>query len=393
MPTTQTPHRDELVARAAALVPLLRANAARADEQRRLPPEVIEALTDAGVFRLRVPARYGGYEADTRTLLDVTTALGRGDGSAAWVAQVYSIPGWMTGMFPDTVQDEVFATPDARVCGTLSPSGTARPAPGGIVVDGRWGFISGAHHAHWQVTISVLMPEDGEPYPVMALVPMSDLKTVDDWYASGLKGTGSITTLARDLFVPAERVVPLPAVLQGRPTSVTSARLPMYRTPLLPVATASTAGTLLGLAKAAREVFIERLPHRKITYTGYESQRTAPVTHLQVADATQKIDQAEFHALRLTGTVDTKAADGAPWKLEERARARADVGTICSLAQSAVETFAAASGGSSVYRDVPIQRIANDLRAAALHALINPATNAELYGRVLCGLEPDTPYI
>lgn len=393
MSTTERPNREELVARAAALVPLLRASAARADEERRLSPEVIEALADAGVFRLRVPARHGGYEADTRTLLDVTTELGRGDGSAAWVAQVYSIPGWMVGMFPDAVQDEVFATADVRVCGTLSPSATARPASGGIVVNGRWGFISGAHHAHWQVVISVLFPEGGDPYPVMALVPMSDLGTVDDWYASGLKGSGSITTIAQDLFVPAERVVPLPAVLQGQSASPAGARTPMYRAPLLPVATASTAGTLLGLAKAAQEVFHERLPDRKITYTGYESQRTAPVTHLQVADAAQKIDQAEFHAVRLAEAVDTRAADHTPWKLEERARARADVGTVCALAQSAVETLAAASGGSSVYQDVPIQRIANDLRAAALHALINPTTNAELYGRVLCGLEPDTPYI
>ncbi|MCX5199506.1 acyl-CoA dehydrogenase family protein [Streptomyces sp. NBC_00249] len=393
MSTTEKPGREELVARAAALVPLLRAGAARADEKRRLSPEVIEALADAGVFRLRVPARYGGYEADARTVVDVTTELGRGDGSAAWVAQVYSIPGWMVGMFPDAVQDEVFATPDVRVCGTLSPSATAAPVPGGIVVNGRWNFISGAHHAQWQVTISVLFPEEGAPYPVMALVPMSALRTVDDWYASGLKGSGSITTIAQDVFVPAERVMPLPAVLEGQTLSASSALIPMYRSPLLPVATAATVGTLLGLAKGAREVFAERLPDRKITYTGYESQRSAPVTHLQVAEVAQKIDQAEFHALRLAAVVDTKAADAAPWKLEERARARADVGTVCSLAKSAVETLAAASGGSSLYWDVPIQRIANDLRAAALHALINPTTNAELYGRVLCGLEPDTPYI
>lgn len=393
MSTTEVPTREELVARASALVPQLRASAARADEDRRLSEETIEALTDAGVFRLRVPARYGGYEADARTLLEVTTELGRGDGSVAWVAQVYSIPGWMVGMFPDAAQDEVYATPNVRVCGTLSPSAFAKPAPGGVVVNGKWGFISGAHHAHWQVVIAVLLPEEGEPYPVMGLVPLSDLQTVDDWYASGLKGSGSITTVAQDLFIPQERVVPLPAVLQGQPASPRSAELAMYRVPLLPVATASTVGTLLGLAKAAQEVFFERLPDRKITYTGYESQRAAPVTHLQVAEVAQKIDQAEFHAGRLADEVDVKAATGAPWKLEERARARADVGTVCELAQSAVETLAAASGGSSIYRDVPIQRIANDLRAAALHALINPTTNAELYGRVLCGLEPDTPYI
>jgi len=30
---------------------------------------------------------------------------------------------------------------------------------------------------------------------------MSELEIVDDWYTSGLKGSGSITTIAKDLFV------------------------------------------------------------------------------------------------------------------------------------------------------------------------------------------------
>ena len=118
------PTRAELVRRAGELVPVLRANAAWTEENRRLHEETIEALADAGIFRMRVPARYGGYESDTQTLVDVGAELGRGDGSTSWVASVYWIPGWMAGLFPDEVQDEVFSTPDVRVCGTLSPSGT-----------------------------------------------------------------------------------------------------------------------------------------------------------------------------------------------------------------------------------------------------------------------------
>ena len=74
-------------------------------------------------------------------------------------------------------------------------------------------------------------------------------------------------------------------------------------------------------------------------------------------------------------------------------RARADMGAVCRLAKEAVDVLASASGGSSIYRDVPIQRIARDVNAVNLHALMHPDTNFELYGRVLCGLSPDTLYI
>jgi alkylation response protein AidB-like acyl-CoA dehydrogenase len=149
----------------------------------------------------------------------------------------------------------------------------------------------------------------------------------------------------------------------------------------------------VGLAKGARDLFLQRLANRKISYTGYEKQREAPLTHLEVAEATLKVDQAEFHAHRLATLVDTKGVAGSEWKLDERARARADVGAVCRLAKEAVDILAGASGGSSIYLDVPIQRFSRDIQAINLHALMHPNTNFELYGRILCGLEPDTLYI
>lgn len=389
---TDVPTRDQLVRRAAELVPVLQKNAGWAEENRRLHDESVEALAAAGIFKLRVPARYGGYESDTRTLVDVATELGRGDGSTSWVTSVYWIPTWMACQFPDEVQDEVFSTPDVRICGTLSPSGFAAPVDGGVVINGKWGFISGALHAHWQEVIAIKMGP-GEPVPIMALVPMSELEIVDDWHTSGLKATGSVTTIAKDVFVPSERIIPLPLMLMGQGLSKTNAGSPIYRAPLLPVASASSVGTVVGLAKAAKETFLQRLPDRKITYTEYGSQREAPLTHHQVAEGTNKIDQAEFHATRLATLVDTKGIQGSPWTIEERARARGDLGAVCRLSKEAVDIFATASGGSSIYRDVPIQRIQRDVQAVNLHALMHPNTNAELYGRVLCGLEPNTLYI
>ncbi|MEU4805545.1 acyl-CoA dehydrogenase family protein [Actinosynnema sp. NPDC023587] len=391
--TSEIPTREDLVGRAADVVPLLRENAAWSEENRRLHEKSVDALADAGVFRLRTPHRYGGYEADTRTLVEVATELGRADGSAAWTASVYWIPTWMAGLFPDEVQDEVFAEPDSRVCGTLSPTATAVPADGGVVVNGRWGFITGAWHSRWQEVIAILLDPDGEPAPIIALVPMSDLTIVDDWHTAGLKGTGSVSTVADNVFVPRERVLPLGAVVQGNNASTANAGSAIYRAPLLPVAAASSVGTVVGLAKAAQEAFFERLPGRKITYTDYENQRDAPLTHLQVAEATMKVDEAQFHAHRLADLVDAKAATGTPWSIGERALARADLGAVCKRAKEAVDIFHTASGGSSIYSDVPMQRIHRDVEAVNLHALMHPDTNAELYGRVLCGLPPNTLYI
>jgi alkylation response protein AidB-like acyl-CoA dehydrogenase len=390
----QAPSRTELVRRATELIPLLREHAAWAEENRRLHDEVIEALAAAGIFKMRVPVRYGGYESDARTMLEVASELGEGDGSASWTASVWWITTWMTGLFADETQDEVFSVPDVRVCGTLSPTGVAAPASGGgIVVNGKWGFMTGALCSHWQLIVAVLVTPHGPAEPIMAAVPMSDLGVIDDWHTAGMRGTGSVSTVAENVFVPPERILSLGAMLHEQYESKQNAEAPVFRGPVLPTVAASSVGTMLGLGKAARDDFFSRLPGRHITYTAYSAQAEAPVTHLQVADACLKIDAAEFHARRLADLVDGKNTSGESWDMRERARARVDSGRACQLVQEAVDVLRRASGGSSLYTSAPIQRIERDVQAVNLHALMHPDTNLELYGRVLCGLEPNTIYI
>jgi alkylation response protein AidB-like acyl-CoA dehydrogenase len=69
---------ESLVAAARAAVPVLAANAGRADRDRRLPAESIAALRDAGAFALATPARFGGPDADLPTTARVISELGRG---------------------------------------------------------------------------------------------------------------------------------------------------------------------------------------------------------------------------------------------------------------------------------------------------------------------------
>jgi alkylation response protein AidB-like acyl-CoA dehydrogenase len=393
MKTIDAPPRTELVQRAQELVPLLRKNALWGEENRRLPDETVAALTDAGLLKMRVPARYGGYESDMRTVLDVIAEVARGDGSTSWTLAVWSISCWLAGLFPDEVQDEIFATPDVRLSGILTPSAVAVPTDGGVVLNGKWSFNSGALQSQWDANAAVRVTPDGGHEPVLVAVPISQLQIIDDWYTSGLRGTGSVTTIADNLFVPEERVLPMGPVLQGQHRSVRNADSPIFRAPFMPTACTTVTATALGLAKAAKDAFFERLPGRKISYTEYEDQSNAPLTHLQVAEATVLVDEAEFHAHRAASMVDTKGPTGEPWTIEERARVRLDMGAASQRAKEAVDILNTASGGSSVYNDVPIQRIQRDVQTLNLHGIMHPNTNLELYGRILCGLAPNTPYL
>ena len=390
MTTASISTRTELVRRASEIVPILQKHASWNEQHQRLHDETIEALEQAGVFKLRAPKRYGGYESDSRTLVEVLAELGQGDGSTAWVAWVLTSNTWLIGLFPDAVQDEVFSTPNIRVSGTLSPTGRAERRDDGFVLSGQWHFQSGAWHSQWSVMAALSPIPEGGMAPVAVLVPTSELELLDDWDTAGLRGTGSVSTVAREVFVPARRVISVMSLLAGQSASQMNAEAPIYRSPMVPTIAAAASGAPLGLAKAAMTNFFQRLPGRGIAYTTYAKQAEAPITHIQVAEAAMKIDEAEFHASRAATLVDSKAENGEDWTLEERVRVRMDAGMVARLAREAIDILNTASGGSSIYSSVPIQRIERDIQAANLQGMIHPNTNLELYGRIRCGLEPNT---
>ena len=390
---TKIPQREELVRRATELLPLLRSKSLWIEENRRLPQDLIEAIEDSGLLKMRVPAQYGGYESDARTLIDVHAELARGDGSAAFCVSVWSLLSWIAGLFPDHVIDEVFAEPNVRVCGTLAASGTAVPVAGGYQFSGEWRFNSGVLHSHWKFIASLPVGDQAQFGPVTALVPVSSLQLLDDWHTVGLRGSGSVTAVAQDLFVSMDWVIPTSAFFTDQCKSEMNASKAMYQVPMLVTSTAATAGQVVGAAKYAIESFLERMPGRAVTYTHYTSLAEAPITHLQLGEAMLLTEEAEARAHRFADLVDTKAMTNEPWTVAERVRSRVEMGRIAQLAKSAIDIVAGISGGSSIYDDVPIQRIQRDVHTISMHALTNPHTNTELYGRLLCGLEPNTDYM
>ncbi|HEX2515077.1 MAG TPA: acyl-CoA dehydrogenase family protein, partial [Chloroflexota bacterium] len=67
-----------------ALRPRFEGAGSEMDRARRLPHDLVEALVEAGLFRLALPRAAGGAEADLLGFLDVAEALAAADGSAGW---------------------------------------------------------------------------------------------------------------------------------------------------------------------------------------------------------------------------------------------------------------------------------------------------------------------
>ncbi|MBM9503193.1 acyl-CoA dehydrogenase family protein [Actinacidiphila acididurans] len=391
MTINEAPPQADLVSRATDLVDVIRKHVAWQEEHRVMHEEVLQEIIDAGILKMRVPMRYGGSEVDVRTVSAVISELARGDGAVGWTISTFTMGSWLAGLFPDEVQDEIFADPSVRICGGVNPSGVATPTDGGVILNGRWHFVSGAPHSQWDMHSVQLVTEDGGWVPATVAVPMSDLEIVDDWHTAGLRATGSVSTIAKDLFVPQARVLPMePVMMRGEHASKLNADSITWKLPFVQHATTVTSSSAVGMAKAAREAFFEKLPSRKISYTAYESQAEAPLTHLQVAEAAMKIDEAEFHVRRAAERLDTKVLAGEQWTIEERALSKLDAATACLRAKEAVDVLNTASGGSSIYWSQPMQRIERDIRALNLNGVLHPNSNAETYGRVLCGLEPNT---
>ncbi|GAA2678305.1 MULTISPECIES: acyl-CoA dehydrogenase family protein [Actinosynnema] len=393
MTTTEARPSTDLVGRAAELAPLIRARVPWQEENRVLHPDVVAALEESGLLAMRLPAAFGGTLPPVREVCDAVAEIGRADGSTSWSLSSWVIGTWMAGLLPDEAQDEIFADPAVRFCGSVGPGGTAEPVEGGYTLTGRWHFNTGARQSQW-ATHSILLAKDGGHVPALAVVRVSELEVEDDWHTSGMRGTGSVTSVARDVFVPPERVLEMmPVAMRNEHRSARNIGVQAWQVPFLQFAVAVASAPALGMARAAWDAFFERLPGRGIAYTHYADQAQAPLTHLRVAEARLRVDQAEFHLHRAADRLHAKSLTGEAWSAEERALARMDAGLVCERAKEAVDLLADASGGSSIYLDKALQRITRDIQALNLHGIMHPSTNAETYGRVLCGLEPNTDFM
>ena len=225
----------------------------------------------------------------------------------------------------------------------------------------------------------------------MSLVPRDQVVIEDTWHVTGMRGTGSNTVVASDVFVPSYRTISLGAVQGGQLDTPFTAEA-AYHVPLALGALSDLAGPQLGLARAAIDLVIENAARRGVSATVYREQTQAPTVQLAVAHAASALDTAEALVFSAAEEMDRAGRTLVRPSLLERARLRMQLARGIEEACSAIRQLVSVAGSSAFAESHPLQRIWRDSEIAGRHAVCNPAISAEAYGRVLLGItEPVIP--
>ena len=249
------PSGEELIERARAMIPTLKARAAQATAQRRIPDETIAEMQAAGFFRILQPKRWGGYEMHPNVFFEVQKLLAEGCMSTGWVYGVVGGHPYELALFHNEAQQEVWGENDATlVSSSYQPVGKVERTEGGFYLSGQWGFSSGSEHCEWVLLGAMIPPAKEGDAPDMRtfLVPRSDYVIEDAWHVFGLQGTGSQDIVVNRAFVPEHRThKAVDGFMCTNPGQVEN-DAPMYRLPWAQVFVRLVSSAALGGAKAAR---------------------------------------------------------------------------------------------------------------------------------------------
>src|SRR5690242_7719941 len=97
-----------LVAAARGLAPQIRAAADAIERERCLPPWLVQALAEAGFFRMVLPRALGGLEVDILTMPRVVEELARADASVAWCVMTGAQSASLAAHLLQEGADEIF---------------------------------------------------------------------------------------------------------------------------------------------------------------------------------------------------------------------------------------------------------------------------------------------
>ena len=385
------PHYTEVLARAEALIPVLRERAARAEELRRLPDETIADLHQSGLFRVLQPKRVGGSELPFRHLVELVAVISRGDGSTGWVLANLAAHHWLFGMWPKQAQDEVWGQSPDNVIGSalIFPRGRAHKVDGGYKLSGRWPFSSGVDAASWNLVGGIAHDEEsGLVGPRIFLLPAKDYTVIDTWQVIGLAGTGSKDITVEDVFVPEYRTLSVDQIAGGpNPGSEVNPSV-LYQLPAISLFAFCIAGVSLGIAQSAIEHFTETTRTRLSSYSG-RNVADFNTVQVHVAEAAALADAARAIMLGDCDEATRAVNEGRMPDLNQRARYRRDCAFAAMLCTKAVDLLFTATGGGAIYARNPLQRAFRDVHAANAHYVLNWDINGAMYGRVALGLPPD----
>ena len=105
------------------------------------------------------------------------------------------------------------------------------------------------------------------------------------------------------------------------------------------------------------------------------------------------IHAAELLLYRIADDIDDYARRGEKMPMALRGRIRMDIALAPRMCRDAVEKLYTIGGAAGLSLKSPIQRSARNLQAINMHGFLLYDSAAEIYGRILLGLDPGTGVI
>ena len=365
-----------------ALQPMLRDNAERARNERRVPAENIQALQDAGFFLALQPRQWGGFELPPQDFFRMQMAIAEACMSTAWASGIVSVHAFQLALMDPQAQADVWGEDiHTRVSSSYAPMGKVEPVEGGFRFSGRWGWSSGCDHSTW-VLLGGILP-DGT-YRTF-LVPREDYRIEDTWNSMGLQGTGSNDIVVEDAFVPEHRTHKQSDGFAGTNPGVNDDSALIYHLPWAQLFIRVVSTPAIGAAKDALAL-----------YTGMvKGKASGDVTKLAGDTGTQARVASALNGIRemetvLFGNFDTMMAqlqDGEEIPLEDRILYRYQASLVIEKSMGVVDELFSSAGGSSVFAGSQIQQRFLDIHTARAHVANNPTSFSRNLGLVSLGGE------
>ncbi len=339
------------------------------------------------MLRRWVAADFGGEAASVTEVLQTIEDASRADGAAGWCVMIANTTALASHRIRADWADTIYRDPAACTGGFGMPAGTATLVDGGLEVTGQWAWGSGTDHCTWigggvRVVDSAgetTATADGAFAPFVFFDP-ADVRLLDTWHVSGLKGTASTDYAVTKAFVPEGRWANL---ISDSPT-VDSA---LGRFPFFGALGAGVAACLIGLAERAIEELVAIGSKRSTGSKKTLSERGTLQADLALAVASVRQARAYLHAT--TNGIWQRSAAGEPVSDADRAELRLAATSAARRSVEAVDLCYHAAGSSAVYLSSPLQRVFRDAHVAITHGMVAPRTMEPL-GRFLFGLPTDT---
>jgi alkylation response protein AidB-like acyl-CoA dehydrogenase len=407
MNSSQTKAGEALLEAARALLPQIEGYAQQIEEERQLPQPLVDALAEAGLFKMLVPQSLGGSETDPETFCRVIEELSRVDASTGWSVFVPACVGAAAGSFREDVAWGIFGKePRACVAGTgaLAPNPAERPPDRAIAVDGgyrvtgRWSFTSGCMHSTWLMGASAVyegdqprMDGNGKPEVRAMFFPVSDCQIIDTWHVTGLRGSGSHDFAVTDVFVPHEhslsRTSPVSPCHPGALYAFAAGIVPgtTVYSPWTGVGSIGFTAVCLGIARGALNAFVELAAVKPL---GGNKGRLHdnPVVQDQVGRAEASLRAARAYMYEtIREAWETVLKTGSSTR-KQHILLRLAATHAATLSAQVVDATWSAAGASAIFAGNPIERRFRDIHVATQ----NIAIRAEYYagaGRMFLGLD------